>query len=119
MCIRDSSEGDWEVARIEHPDHGHCLDKKQLYKRYTEFVRDCNGIPLSNVSFWKQWLKVFPHARGGMAEWPRSRPGSGFGRLVVIQSRQEMCADYRKFYGMASDEVLNATNDWEPPNDGM
>ena len=80
---------------------------------------EMRGVPLSDVSFWKQWLKVFPYAKGGMSEWPRSRTKFGLKRLVVIHSQQRMCADFYKFYGTASDEVLNAMEDWDEADKGM
>jgi hypothetical protein len=110
------SEGRWIDKMIEHPDHGYCLDKQAVYKLYHHFAKESGGVPLSHVSFWKQWLRVFPDAKGGLTEWPRSRSDAGFARLVVIRSRQRMCADFYKFYGTASDEVLSATEDWGDPD---
>ena len=81
---------------------------------YRDFAKECGGTALSNVSFWKLWLKVFPHSKGGQKEWPRTRAGTGggFNRLAVLRRRKDMCADFVKYFGTASDEVREATEDW-------
>ena len=68
---------------------------------------------LSDVSFWKLWLKVFPYAKGGQKEWPRTRTESGFTRLTVLRRRKETCADFLKDFGTASEEVRSAQEDWQ------
>jgi len=89
-----------------------CLNKKQVYEEYRYFVKDCGGVALSDVSFWKLWLKVFPYARGGQKEWPRTVVNGYVTRLVVLRPRKEMCANFLKHFGTASDEVRDASEDW-------
>jgi len=111
-------EGNWGIAATQHPDHGLCLDKKYVYGMYREFVKECSGTTLSNVSFWKLWLKVFPYAKGGQKEWPRTRTEGGFTRLTVLRRRKETCADFLKYFGTASDEVRDAREDWQEFDSG-
>ena len=106
------SEGFWDATLVTHPDHGTCLSKIEVHRDYQQFTRDCGGVALSDVSFWKLWLKVFPYARGNQKEWPRTRVSEHITRVVVIRRRKEMCTDFLKHFGTASDEVRDATEDW-------
>ena len=110
------AEGGWGAAHSEHSDHGPCLDKKfvyRLYRLYRQYAQDHGGVALSDVSFWKLWLKVFPFARGGQKDWPRTRHPGGFARLAVLHHRKEMAALFVKHFGTSSEEVQNATTDWD------
>jgi len=112
------AEGSWGPAHCEHADHGPCLDKKIVYQTYRHFAQDCGGAALSDVSFWKLWLKVFPFARGGQKDWPRTRHPGGFSRLAVLHRRKEMAALFLRHFGTASDEARDASDDWETPEEG-
>ncbi len=107
------AEGSWGPASCDHVDHGHCVSKQHVYEAYREYAKGHGGVALSNVSFWKLWLKVFPFAKGGQTEWPRSRHLGGTTRLAVLRHRKEMCERFANHFGTASDEVRNASEDWE------
>ena len=115
-------EGHWGdyTPLHEHPDHGFCLEKAQVYSDYKNFVKSLGGVPLSEVTFWKQWLRVFPYARGNQKEWPRLRLDDIVGkrqrRVTVLRSREQTYKDFAGYYGTAEEEVAAALEDWHNPH---
>jgi hypothetical protein len=101
----------------KHANHRWCVQKKSVYDNYVREVRELGGHPLGESMFWTQWLRVFPWSKGSGTNWPRTRDGQSQVRLAIIRSRNRMCDDFTKFYGVARNVIDSPDDEWNSNED--